>query len=166
MAHCVLNQNTLVVPLARAPSAYREIVAELMRQGIGIHQMPCPEYRYLGLGRLPMTKGQYDTPSFRSLTQGIAAATVKIMEEYLRNDYVVLGILGINQSPTCSLNDDKGIYMEELLYLLANQGIKLPLLDVPADYHDDTTSARFLEELRRFVKAEDRQTIYDSPPQE
>lgn len=165
MSHCVLNQNTVVVPLARAPGAYREIVAELMRQGIGIHQMPCPEYRYLGLGRLPMTKAQYDTPSFRSLTQGIAADTVKIVEEYLRNDYAVLGILGINQSPSCSLNDDKGIYMEELLSLLTNQGIKLPLLDVPSDYHDGTNNAWFLEELRKFVKAED-QTISDSPPQE
>lgn len=152
VSHCILNQNTVVNPLARAKGAYMDIVTELMKKGIGIHQLPCPEYRYLGLKREPMTKEQYETEAYRSLNRSISFDTVNIVKEYINNDYDVIGIIGINESPTCSINGEKGIFMEELLQALAKEDIKLKLIDVPTDYHDGVQGENFIKILDNFIE--------------
>lgn len=152
VSHCILNQNTVVNPLARANGAYVDIVTELMKNGIGIHQMPCPEYRYLGLKREPMTKEQFDTEAFRSLNKSISKDTVNVVKEYINNGYDVIGIIGINESPTCSINGEKGILMEELLHELEKEEIKLKLIDVPTDYHDGTQAKDFIKALNNFIE--------------
>ncbi|HBV69071.1 MAG TPA: hypothetical protein DEF04_13530 [Clostridiales bacterium] len=152
VSHCILNQNTVVYPLARAEGAYRDIVTELMNNGIGIHQLPCPEYRYLGLKREPMTKEQYETKDFRRLNKGIAADAVGIIKEYISSGYNVLGIIGINESPTCSINGEKGIFMEELLCCLSEEDIKLRLIDVPSDYYDSVRGESFIKALCDFIE--------------
>ncbi len=152
VSHCILNQNTVVYPLARAEGAYRDIVTELMNKGIGIHQLPCPEYMYLGLKREPMTKQQYETEDFRRLNKGIASDAVGIIKEYINSGYNVLGVIGINESPTCSINGEKGIFMEELLCSLSEEDIKLRLIDVPSDYYDGVRGESFIKALRDFIE--------------
>ncbi len=152
VSHCILNQNTVVHPLARSEGAYRDIVTVLMNKGIGIHQLPCPEYRYLGLKREPMTKEQYETEDFRRLNKGIAADAVGIIKEYINSGYNVLGIIGINESPTCSINGEKGIFMEELFRDLSEEDIKLRLIDVPSDYYDGVRGERFIKVLHDFIE--------------
>lgn len=152
VSHCILNQNTVVNPLARAKGAYVDIVTELMKKGIGIHQLPCPEYRYLGLKRDPMTKEQYETEAFRSLNKNISKDAVNIVKEYINNGYDVIGIVGINESPTCSINGEKGIFMEELLQALEKEDIKLKLIDVPSDYYDGVQGESFIKIFSDFIK--------------
>lgn len=152
VSHCILNQNTVVNPLARAKGAYVDIVTELIKNGIGIHQMPCPEYRYLGLKREPMTKEQFNTEAFRSLNKSISKDTVNVVKEYINNGYDIIGIIGINESPTCSINGEKGILMEELLQELEKEKIKLKLIDVPTDYHDGTQAQNFIKALKSFIE--------------
>lgn len=151
ISHCILNQNTVVHPLARAKGAYKDIIEELMDNEIGIHQLPCPEYRHLGLKREPMTKEDYDTYDFRTINKNIATDTLGIIKEYLSNDYEILGIIGINESPTCSIKGKMGIFMEELLNLLESNNIKLNLIDVPTDYFDGKIGKNFIEELHKFI---------------
>lgn len=151
ISHCILNQNTVVQPLARAKGAYRDIVKELMDNEIGIHQLPCPEYRYLGLRREPMTKEEYSTYDFITLNKNIAIDTLKIIQEYLNNDYEILGILGINKSPTCGIKGKMGIFMEELLGLLEEENIVLKLIDVPTEYFDGDIGKCFIEKLHNFI---------------
>lgn len=110
------------------------------------------EYRYLGLKREPMTKEQFDTDAFRRLNKDISLDTVNIVKEYINNGYDVLGIIGINESPTCSINGEKGILMEELLQALAKEDIKLKLIDVPTDYHDGEQGKNFINSLSEFIK--------------
>ncbi len=152
VSHCILNQNTVVYPLARAKGPYKDIIIELMNNDIGIHQLPCPEYRYLGLKREPMSKEQYDNKEFRAINKSIAIDTVNVIKEYINNGYEVLGIIGINESPTCSIKGEKGILMEELLRTLVKENIELKLIDVPTDYHDVTNSDKFVFELKKFIK--------------
>ncbi len=152
VSHCILNQNTVVNPLARAKGAYVDIVTELMKKGIGIHQLPCPEYRYLGLKRDPMTKEQYETEAFRSLNKNISKDAVNIVKEYINSGYDVIGIVGINESPTCSINGEKGIFMEELLQALEKEDIKLKLIDVPSDYYDGVQGESFIKIFSDFIK--------------
>lgn len=152
MSHCILNQNTVVCPLARAKGGYREIIGKIMDEGIGIHQLPCPEYRYLGLKREPMSKEQYDTKNFRDLCNGIAEDFIKIMKEYLENDYEIVGLIGINNSPTCSIKGGQGILMEEILDMVKKENIYLNLIDVPGDYIDGKDNSKFIQELGEFLK--------------
>ncbi|NYB75369.1 hypothetical protein HZF24_14570 [Sedimentibacter hydroxybenzoicus DSM 7310] len=152
VSHCILNQNSVVYPLARAKGAYKDIIIELINNDIGIHQLPCPEYRYLGLKREPMTKEQYDNENFRNINKRIADDTVIVVKEYLNNGYEVLGIIGINESPTCSINGNKGILMEELMNILNKENIRLEYIDVFTDYHDGERSNEFIVELHKLIK--------------
>ncbi|WP_313341051.1 CD3072 family TudS-related putative desulfidase [Sedimentibacter sp.] len=152
ISHCILNQNSVVYPLARAKGAYKDIIIELINNDIGIHQLPCPEYRYLGLKREPMTKEQYDNKNFRNINKRIANDTVIVIKEYLSNGYEVLGIIGINESPTCGINGNKGILMEELIYILNKENIQLKHIDVPTDYYDGEKGNKFMAELNNLIK--------------
>lgn len=152
ISHCILNQNTVVNPLARAKGAYRDIIQEIMNNGIGIHQLPCPEYRHLGLNRKPMNKLEYDTVEFRTLCKDISKDTINMMKEYLENGYEIVGLIGINNSPTCSIRATKGILMEELLSLAEKEKIYLNTIDVPTEYFDGKDNEKFIEDLREFIK--------------
>jgi len=151
ISHCILNQNAVVQPLARAKGPYKDIINEIMNYGIGIHQMPCPEYRYLGLKRKPMTKTEYDTEDFRKLCRNISKDVVNILKEYLKNDYEIVGLIGINHSPSCSIMGNRGVLMEELLDLTYKSGIRLNLIDVPKDYHDGEKGKDFIAKLKAFL---------------
>ncbi len=148
VSHCILNQNSVVPPLARSKGPYRDVVKEIIDCGIGIHQLPCPEYRYLGLSRKPMNKYEYDTEEYRKLCRQISKDTVDIMMEYLDNGYEILGLIGVNSSPTCSIQGDRGILMEELLNLMNESEIKLRLLDIPTDYYDGEKGREFIDTLK------------------
>lgn len=152
ISHCILNQNTVVCPLARAEGAYRDIIEKIMNDGIGIHQLPCPEYRHLGLKRETMSKEQYDTKEFRGLCNDIAEDILNIMKEYLENDYQIVGLIGINHSPTCSIKGRQGILMEEILDMVKKENISLNLIDVPGDYIDGKDNSKFIQELEEFLK--------------
>lgn len=151
ISHCILNQNTVVSPLARAKGSYKDIIETIMEYDIGIHQLPCPEFRYLGLNRKPMTKFEYDTTDFRNLSKEISKDVINIMKEYLANGYEIVGLIGINHSPTCGIRGEKGIFMEELLDLINTYSINIQTIDVPTDYHDGEKGKEFINELKKFL---------------
>ncbi len=149
LAHCILNQNSVVLGLARRPAAFKEVVTYLMEQGIGIIQMKCPETTYAGLLRFQQSVEQYSNPFFREHCRRIAAETVKLAEEYLRCGYKVLGIVGIRGSPSCGVTittsanyggpperkdemkiQKPGVFIEELSKLIASKGLNLKLLEL------------------------------------
>lgn len=154
-AHCVLNQNSVVEPLARAKGAYKDIIELIMDKGIGIHQLPCPEFRFLGLGRPPMSKEEYDTPEFRELCKVLAADSAKIIEVYSNSGYEIVGILGIHQSPTCSITGLQGVFMEELIPILESKGISINIFEVPEDYYDGDRGVDFIEFLADQISKKD-----------
>lgn len=129
-SHCILNQNSVVCPLARAKGPFY-IVNMLVEEGIGIIQLPCPEFKYLGLGRKPMSKEEYDSPEYRKLCQRLFQPFIEDLREYLKNGYEILGIIGVNQSPTCSISGNRGIFMEEIFKALNEEGVKLNYYEIP-----------------------------------
>ena len=54
----------------------------------------------------------------------------------IKNDYEILGIIGINESPTCGIIGETGIFMEELISMLDKENIMLNLIDVPSYYYE------------------------------
>lgn len=138
LCHCILNQNTVVEPLARAKGGYNQIISEISKRDIGIHQMICPEFEFLGPSRKPMNYDEYDAlEGYRQKCQKEALKVYENMKKYLDSDYKIIGIIGINESPTCSISGQRGVYMEELFKILEDRDIKLPSIEVSTKYMED-----------------------------
>lgn len=151
VSHCILNQNSVVNDLARAKGAYREIVETIMDNDIGIHQLPCPEMIHLGMERPSMTKEQYDTEDYRKLCRSLSDHTIAIINNYLKNDYKIVGIIGINHSPTCSIKCGEGVFMEELLKKIKNLSLEIPTTDVSTAYVEGSDNKLEIDELKKFL---------------
>ena len=67
------------------------------------------------------------------------------IKKYLAQDYSLIGILGINESPTCSITGNRGIFMEEIVAMLSEQSISINYFDIPVDY---TEEVDFIESLK------------------
>lgn len=135
VSHCILNQNSVVKPLARARGAF-PIVNKLLESGVGIIQLPCPEFKYLGPGRKPMTKEEYDTKEYRRLCKELFLPVLSELKQYISSDYEILGIIGINESPTCSISGKRGVFMQEIFKILEEENIYLKYFEIPTDYSE------------------------------
>jgi predicted secreted protein len=140
LSHCILNQNSVVLPLARSKGGF-QIAKFLLDEGIGIIQLPCPEFKFLGPQRKPMNKKEYDSLEYRTLCKAIFAPILEDIKKYLAQDYSLVGILGINESPTCSITGTRGIFMEEIFTMLKRESIDINYFDIPTSYTDDMNLA-------------------------
>jgi predicted secreted protein len=154
IAHCVLNQNAKIDRCAHYPGMMQEITRILFDAGIGVIQMPCPELLCLGLDR-QVDKGarttieSEDTRVARRMAEAqaqvrcreIVADLVAQIEEYQKTEFQVLGVIGINGSPTCGVEttwaDDQekrgaGVFVRALSEELARRNIFLPMRGVKA----------------------------------
>ena len=151
ISHCVINQNSVVKPLARARGAF-PIVKSLIDDGIGIIQLPCPELKHLGINRDGMTKNQYDTPEFRKLSKKLLEPILEEVVHYLSNGYTLLGVLGINQSPSCSITGNRGVFMEELFSMLDEAQIPVNYFEIPTDYNENSDYDSLYHKLKMSLK--------------
>ena len=149
ISHCVLNQNAVVRDWERAVGAYNDIAMVLLEQDFGIVQLPCPEFSMLGEERPPLTWEEYDVPPYRTHCRELAAEPAKQIKEYVKKGYQIVGLLGIQESPSCDTTRKRGIFMEELLGLLAAASIHLRTFDIPESYRKGQPGD-VLEQLRRF----------------
>ncbi|MBU3144348.1 CD3072 family TudS-related putative desulfidase [Clostridium sp. CF012] len=147
LSHCILNQNSVVLPLARSKGGFL-IAKSLLDQGIGIIQLPCPEFKFLGPQRKPMNKEEYDSPEYRTLCRELFTLILEDIKKYLTQGYSLVGILGINKSPTCSITGKRGIFMEEIFSILKEQAININYFDIPEDYTDDMDLSKLYNKLK------------------
>lgn len=151
VSHCILNQNSVVKPLARSSGAYVSVIDEIMKNGIGIEQLPCPEMLYLGMDRRPMTREEYDTLDYNTLCRELADRCRLEIDEYISKGYNIAGVIGIEESPTCSIERERGIFMK---YLMEKVDIfKDNYLEVPIDYMENykKDENEFLKKLKVFL---------------
>ena len=147
VAHCVLNQNAKIDGCAQYPGAMWEVLQVLVASGCGIAQLPCPELIHLGLDRRVDTQASRtieseDTRVGQAMEASagvlccrrIAEEAAHQVEEYLRNGFVVLGMLGINGSPTCGVETTwsacgetagRGVLIRELDEACKRRGVSL-----------------------------------------
>ncbi len=129
LAHCLMNQNTIVPWLVKYK--YSSFVPELVdlakKYNLGIEVLPCPEFELLGLKRNPMSKDEYEKRGLRSLCAKLAEEVKKHHQKLIDAGIMVFGIIGIAGSPSCGVNKTnrsknggyvevkgKGIFIEEL----------------------------------------------------
>ncbi len=150
VSHCVLNQNAVVKPLAREKGAFQTIIDLLMDSGYGIVQLTCPEMLMFGMDRPPMTKVEYDTPDYKALCLDLAERDLELVQKFMSSDITVAGIIGIDQSPTCSQIKEEGHFM---MALGKYEGIaNLPKIDIPEFYEVGTNEAdAFHEHFNRWL---------------
>ena len=154
VAHCVLNQNAKIDRCGRYPGAILEASQALISSGVGIVQMPCPELMALGLDRQVERENNASIESEDervaqlmrqkvnlSHCHDIAADLIYQIQQYQKNGFTVLGILGMNGSPTCGVEtrwgnmreeEGAGVLIEALREQLDSVQISLPTRGIKA----------------------------------
>jgi len=149
LSHCILNQNAKLDRCAHHQGAVSAVVQALLEHGIGIIQMECPELLYLGLDRetdrsARPSVAEEDTriaqrmrdPQAQAIIEAITGNVIRQIEEYRRNGFEVLGIVGINGSPTCGVETNwqdghepagPGFLIAALTGQLATLGVTIPV---------------------------------------
>ncbi len=167
VSHCILNQNAKLDECAHYPGAILEVIQLLVGKGFGIIQMPCPELIQLGLDRQTdksanPTVMSEDTriaklmheKKAQLLCDKIADDIIYQIEEYRKHNFEVVGLLGINGSPTCGVetaweNDLEiagyGVLIKILEAKLAQREIKLKMAGLKA--YDINSALRIVNEM-------------------
>lgn len=122
-SHCILNQNAVVQPLARARGAMVGAVSWASDRGYGIVQLPCPEFAFLGPNRPGMSVEQYDTPQFRAQNRRLLAPVVEQLLVYQENGYTIVGGMFVEDSPSC--DPRRGVWVDDFLAAAHEAGLRV-----------------------------------------
>ena len=108
LSHCLINPFSKVVSFKESNEEFemkkKELLSLFFENGVGILQLPCPETTCYGLKRWGHVKEQFDTPHFREVSDLLLKEPINQIEEYINNGFSVLGIIGINGSPSCGVD--------------------------------------------------------------
>jgi predicted secreted protein len=148
VAHCILNQNSVVNGLERAEGAFNEVVEVLLKHNYAIIQLPCPELIYLGYDREGRTKEGYDTKEYRELCKELLKPIIKYLKEYKKYSFKFI-LIGIENSPTCDIFKNRGILMEELLNEVEKLNIDIKMIEYPKEEEDYKA---FIKNLKKMIE--------------
>lgn len=149
VANCVFNQNVKLDQLAVYPGAIKEAAEALVDSGIGILQMPCPEMLHLGLDR-QVDRNSCPSPEEeksriaqrmtnadgKAFCRGLANSLVDQIEDYRKNGFEIVGLAGINGSPTCGVEttwlndreqDGQGVWIKTLTEEFNKKSLSIPM---------------------------------------
>lgn len=135
ISHCWLNVNTRFPEGAVFPGANTMLMKTLLDSGLGVIQMPCPEYRCLGLEKYKY--GVVVKDELRSCFRNIARDVVLEIKDYRELGFDIVGILGMNPSPSCGVGTTKG---------------KGTMLGINRDTSEIKEDGIFIEELKLLLK--------------
>lgn len=151
ISHCILNQNTVVDGLQRAKGPF-PFVSRLIEDNISIIQLPCPEFGFLGIDRPPMTYEEYSNlNNYRDYCRNLLRPIIEQLLSYPKDSFNYLGIIGINESPNCSISKQRGVLMEEFFSLCEKNNLSTKYIEVPAWYSTDN-QGDFLKTINKFLE--------------
>lgn len=155
VAHCILNQNAISDGTANYPGSHVDIIRTLLDAQVGIIQMPCPELCCLGLDRgniwgaeSPVVventriRKEIQRPDAVSLLDRLVEQVISQIIEYHKHGFKILGIVGINRSPSCGVdttsNDNKeiggaGVFVTRIKSALATCNLSIPVIGIKSD---------------------------------
>ena len=126
--HCILNPS-----IKDSSRTTKEIINIFAESGIGIVQLPCPEIEFNG----KLIKQIGNKEKYREHCRELSLKVLKNVKKYLDANYKVLGILGVEFSPTCGIyrinngkrnTPGKGIFMEELENEMQKKNFQVPFV--------------------------------------
>jgi len=104
VSHCILNVHSLEDNLAIYPGLEQEVVELLIKKGVGIYQIPCPEVELSGIFRKALPKESYDHPKIRGFYGKLAENIAKTLKWYVKKGYDISAVIGAQGSPTCGID--------------------------------------------------------------
>lgn len=135
----------------------KPIMQVLIDNEINIIQMPCAESLYNNsLIREPKGLSKYNTFEFNEHCNLLAEKVYKEIKNIIDCGYEVIGILGIEHSPSCCINyiytnngmeKRKGLFMDKLYNKLENDNIIIPMIGINRKYVNKS-----VKELLRIMK--------------
>lgn len=166
VSHCWLNMNTRFPEGSGFEGANVPLIEVLLQHGLGIVQMPCPEFLCLGLEKEGWgTKSEQD---LRACFRRVAETVADQIKIYLSYGYDIVAIIGMNPSPSCGVEATKGkgtmlglnrdtseqegsgVFIEELRNLAAERGLaRLPFFGVRRTLPGEGGLEEKLETLRK-----------------
>ena len=135
LAHCFLNTNTRFPGGCAFEGATIPLIQVLLETGVGIIQMPCPEFLCLGLEK--GLYGEMSEADMRACFRKTALTVIDQAEAYLADGYDILGIIGMNPSPSCGVEITKG---------------KGTMLGIDRDTSEKKDSGVFIDELKKLAR--------------
>lgn len=169
IAHCLLNQNSISDGTADLPSQFDQVINILMSNKIGIIQLPCPELTCLGLDRqdingakrellLENTRIRYllERNENQKILMNKVKEIVAQIEEYLKHDFQIIGIIGVNRSPSCGIEtttidgtekEGSGIFMKILEEELMKKNIHIRMIGSKTSMEKES-----IEMIKRFLE--------------
>ena len=141
VSHCLLNQNTRAINQERYPGIVKEIMELFLEADIGIVQLPCPQIEQNGGGiKRKFQPGKVlEGNGYRAECKKMSTSIIKQIEKYLKEDYNVVGIVGVEFSPTCAVHQinngkknvpGRGILIEELESKMQKKNFQVPIIGV------------------------------------
>ena len=153
ISHCILSQLAVVKGLKRAEGSF-PLAKILIEEGVGMIQMPCPELNELGTDRPPMSYEEYyNIEGYIDRCQEWLEPVISQIKQFINHGDQFLGIIGINESPNCSITGQRGVWMELLFERLEQENIPAPFIEVPTWYEEHSTGD-FHSQLSYFLKGE------------
>jgi predicted secreted protein len=173
LSHCILNCNSKVEGCSVYKGAMGEIIKAIVDSGIGILQLPCPELTAYGVKRWGHVKDQFDTPYYRRHCRNLFVPYLEQLQDYINNGYKIVGLLGIDGSPSCGINKTctgkwggefsgnpdmasilkavemaaaRGVFIEELESLLMSNNISMPFMGI-----DEASMADSIININNFI---------------
>ena len=163
VSHCILNQNSISDSTADFPSQFKEIVELLVSNNIGIFQLRCPEILCLGLNRMDdqgckrelliensririLLENEFNLRKIRKYVKDVLYE----VSEYKKYGFQILGIIGVNRSPSCGINTTSkgnqeisgyGVLMNELKAMLETEGIEIPMIGTKTSEVDESVKS-------------------------
>ena len=138
VSHCILNQSVRAIGREKYTGSVKDLLELFAEAGIGIVQLDCPQVEFNnGLGRRVITKNH--TNGYRESCQKMSSKLIKKIEIYLRKDYNVVGVLGVEFSSTCGVHQvlngrrrvpGKGIFIEELEKEMQKKNFQVPVIGI------------------------------------
>ena len=152
LAHCLLNQNAISDGTAVCPAAFGELIQLLLDHEVGVVQMPCPELCCLGLDRgdpqgaeRPVVventriRAALGAPEAAAQLDRLMDHVMLQIREYRRHGFTVVGIVGVNRSPSCGVDTTsdrdrelpgQGVFLARLTAALDTAGLSIPVVGV------------------------------------
>lgn len=153
LSHCLLNVHSLEDNLAIYRGLEEEVIELLIKKGVGIYQIPCPEMELSGIFRKALPKESYDHPKIRSVYHKLGEKITHALEWYVKKGYEIKAVLGAEGSPTCGIDlvgkwkknvkgkrefpkdvefvSGMGVFMEEFKSSLAKKNMNPEWIGIP-----------------------------------
>ena len=162
VSHCILNNASKVAQdetlLEKEYLERDALISAVMKKGVQMIQLPCPEFMLYGSKRWGHVRDQFDNPFFRRECRRMLDPVMLQLKGYAddRERFSLLGVVTVEGSPSCGgdltcsaewggelcrdtiddlidsvrMVEEPGVFMEELSAMLKDCGLDIPLVSM------------------------------------